>query len=145
MKNAILKISSVRGLFFVLLSIAIVFAACSKLLVEDPKDQVFIDNFFETENDAISAVNSIYAILNSTSTAPTFGGVYHSSYFIVQGLTSDEMENRLVGATDLNEMDQFKHKPVNATARDFWSNAYKAIGNANFALEGIPKVPMNET
>ncbi|MEO7175393.1 MAG: RagB/SusD family nutrient uptake outer membrane protein, partial [Saprospiraceae bacterium] len=42
-------------------------------------------------------------------------------------------------------MDQFKHKPVNATARDFWSNAYKAIGNANFALEGIPKVPMNET
>lgn len=119
--------------------------ACSKLLIEDPKDQVFIDNFFETENDAVSAVNSIYAILNSTSVGPTFGGVFHSSYWVIQGLTSDEMENRIAGANDLDEMDQFNHKPVNSTAYDVWRNAYKGIANANFAIEGIPRVQMDET
>ncbi|MBK7428790.1 MAG: RagB/SusD family nutrient uptake outer membrane protein [Saprospiraceae bacterium] len=119
--------------------------ACSKLLDENPRDQVFIENFFETENDAVSAVNSIYAILNSTSVGPTFGGVYHSSYWIIQGLTSDEMENRIAGANDLEEMNLFNHKPVNSTAYDVWRNAYKGIANANFAIEGIPRVPMDET
>lgn len=124
--------------------LVLIATACSKLLVEDPKDQVFIDNFFETENDAISAVNSIYAILNSTSVGPTFGGVFHSSYWVIQGLTSDEMENRIAGANDLDEMDQFNHKPVNSTAYDVWRNAYKGIANANFAIEGIPRVQMDE-
>lgn len=118
--------------------------SCTKLLDENPRDQVFVENFFETENDAISAINSIYAVLNSTSVGPTFGGVYHSSYWVSMGLTSDEMENRLPGAIDLDEMDQFSHKPVNPTMYDFWRNAYKGISNANFAIEGIPNVNMDE-
>ena len=130
------------GLIFVLLIIA--GFSCSKLLEENPRDQVFVENFFETENDAIAAVNSIYAILNSTSVGPTFGGVFHSSYWVGMGLTSDEMENRLAGAVDLDEMDKFNHKPVNSTMNDLWRNIYKGINNANFALEGIPRVSMNE-
>jgi len=118
--------------------------ACTKLLDENPRDQVFVENFFETENDAISSVNSIYAVLNSTSVGPTFGGVYHSSYWVSMGLASDEMENRLFGSISLDELDQFNHKPVNSVMYDFWRNAYKGISNANFALEGIPQVNMNE-
>lgn len=117
--------------------------SCTKLLEENPRDQVFIDNFFETENDAIAAVNSIYAILNSTSQAPTFGGVFHSSYWVSMGLVSDEMENRLPSVS-LDELDQFNHKPVNSNLFDLWSNMYRGINIANFALEGIPDVDMNE-
>ncbi len=127
-----------------LLSLVLILA-CTDLLEENPRDQVFVDNFFENPNDAIAAVNSIYAILNSTSSAPTFGGVYHSSYWVSMGLASDEMENRLAGAVDLDEMDKFNHKPVNSTMYDFWRNAYKGISIANFALEGIPNVDMDET
>ncbi|MEY3051355.1 MAG: hypothetical protein RLY31_1140 [Bacteroidota bacterium] len=118
--------------------------ACQGLLEEDPKDQVFVENFFQTENDAVAAVNSIYAILNSTSSAPTFGGAYHSSYWVTVGLASDEMENRLAGAVDLDQLETFTHRPVNANLYDFWALAYKGISNANFALDGIPRVPMNE-
>jgi hypothetical protein len=117
---------------------------CNNLLVEDPKDQVFIENFFKTENDAIAAINSIYAVLNSTSFAPTFGGAFHSSYWVMSGLASDEMENRLAGSIELDELDQFRHKPVNGTVRDFWINGYKGISNANFAIAGIQDMKMDE-
>lgn len=126
------------------IGVSILSFSCSKLLEENPKDQVFVENFFETENDAISSVNSIYAVLNSTSVGPTFGGVYHSSYWVAMGLASDEMENRLVGSVSLDELDNFDHKPVNSILKDFWSNAYKGVSNANFAIEGIPKVNMDE-
>lgn len=118
--------------------------ACKNLLEEDPKDQVFVDNFFQTENDATAAVNSIYAILNATSSAPTFGGVYFSSYWVATGLASDEMENRLV-ATDLDQLATFTHRPVNGTLYDFWILAYKGINNANFAIGGIPSVKADAT
>ncbi len=123
--------------FFSLLAFGIF--ACQNLLEEDPKDQVFIDNFFQTENDAIAAVNSIYGILNATSSAPTFGGVYFSTYWVATGLASDEMENRLP-SPDLDQLATFTHTPVNPSLYDFWRLAYKGINNANFAIGGIPKV-----
>jgi starch-binding outer membrane protein, SusD/RagB family len=115
------------------------FFACKGLLEEDPKDQVFVDNFFQTENDATAAVNSIYGILNATSSAPTFGGVYFSNYWVATGLASDEMENRLP-APDFDQLATFTHRPVNGVLYEFWSLAYKGINNANFAIEGIPLV-----
>ena len=118
--------------------------ACKDLLEEDPQDQIFVENFFQTENDAIAAVNSIYAILNSTSSAPTFGGAYHSSYWVTAGLASDEMENRLAGAVELDQLSTFTHRPVNSNLYDFWILAYKGISNANFALDGIPSIRMDE-
>jgi hypothetical protein len=121
-----------------LLLMAVAFA-CKGLLEENPKDQVFIDNFFQTENDAISAVNSVYGILNATSSAPSFGGVYFSTYWVATGLASDEMQNRLP-VTDLDQLNLFTHRPVNGTLYEFWTLAYKGINNANFAIDGIPRV-----
>lgn len=129
---------------FALLILAIGLAACQRLLEENPKDQVFVENFFQTENDATAAVNSIYSILNATSSAPTFGGVYFSTYWVTMGLCSDEMDNRLP-AVDLNELNTFTHKPVNASLYDFWVLAYKGINNANFAIEGIPNIQASDT
>jgi hypothetical protein len=39
-----------------LLLLSASFLACRHLLDENPKDQVFVDNFFQTENDATAAV-----------------------------------------------------------------------------------------
>jgi len=137
------RLYTVRFLMGTLL-LGIIFSTCKNLLVEDPKDQVFIENFFKTENDAIAAINSIYAVLNSTSFAPTFGGAFHSSYWVMSGLTSDEMENRLAGSIQLDELDQLRHKAVNGTVRDFWINGYKGISNANFAIAGIQDMKIDE-
>ena len=113
--------------------------ACKNLLEEDPKDQVFVNNFFQTENDATAAVNSVYAVLNATSSAPNFGGVYFSDYWVATGLASDEMSNR-IAVTDYDQLDKFTYRPVNIVLNEFWTLAYKGINNANFAIEGIPRV-----
>jgi len=117
--------------------------ACKNLLEENPQDQVFIENFFETENDATAAVNSIYAILNATSSAPNFGGVYFSAYWVTTGLASDEMANRLA-VPDFDQLANFSYRPVNGVLYEFWTLAYKGINNANFAIDGIPKVKADD-
>ncbi|MEQ9423499.1 MAG: RagB/SusD family nutrient uptake outer membrane protein [Cyclobacteriaceae bacterium] len=119
--------------------------SCDGILDEDPQDQIFVSNFFQSENDAIGAVNSIYAALNSTSTAPTFGGVYHSTYWVIQGLASDEMNNRQAGAPQNDQLETFTFNSANANLFDVWSTTYKAINNANFAIGGITNSPIDET
>jgi hypothetical protein len=70
-------------------------SSCTKFLEEDPKNLVATSNFYQTENDAIAAVNAIYAYLNSTSTGST-AGVYHSTFWVIAGCASDEMINKNV-------------------------------------------------
>jgi starch-binding outer membrane protein, SusD/RagB family len=118
--------------------------SCDDLLIEDPRDQIFATNFFENNNDAISAVNAIYAALNSTSSPPTFGGVYHSTYWVLQGLASDEMNNVQAGVPHNEQAENFNWDATNSLFYDLWSTIYHAISIANFALEGIPTAPIDE-
>ncbi len=134
--NRNIKIIAVLTLVF--------FGSCRDILDEDPKDQVFITNFFQNENDAIGAVNAIYAALNSTSTGPTFGGVYHSTHWVMQGLASDEMNNRQAGAPQNDQLETFQYNASNSTIFDMWTQLYKALSFANFALGGIPDSPIDE-
>lgn len=133
-----------KSYYLLLLTVFLVSGACDNILEEDPRDQIFKDNFFQTENDAIGAINSIYAHLNSTSIGPTFGGMYHSTYWVIQGLASDEMNNRLAGAPQNDELEQFRFDAANGNFFDVWSQAYRVIHNANFAIEGIVTMDLND-
>ncbi|MEQ8712073.1 MAG: RagB/SusD family nutrient uptake outer membrane protein [Cyclobacteriaceae bacterium] len=130
--------------YLLLLTVFLISGACENILEENPKDQIFKDNFFQTESDAIGAINSIYAHMNSTSVGPTFGGLYHSTYWVIQGLASDEMNNRLAGAPQNDELEQFRFDAANGNFFDVWSQAYRVIHNANFALEGIATMDLND-
>lgn len=117
-------------------------SSCKKFLVEDPKDLVAVSNFYTTQDDAISAVNSIYAYLGSTSTGNT-AGVYHSSFWVAIGLASDNMENNQAGAPDMDQLANFTYGPENATLLDVWQKHYKTITIANIAISRIPKINMD--
>src|SRR5665647_2533253 len=119
-------------------------SSCKKFLKEDPKNLVAITNFYQTENDAVSAVNAIYAYLNSTSTGST-AGVYHSTFWAMAGLASDEMYNQEVFAPDLDQISKFTHGPINASIQETWTMHYKAITIANIAIARIPAIQMDET
>src|SRR5664279_5534420 len=129
----------------VILSIIIMLgSSCKKFLVEDPKNLVAITNFYQTENDALAAVNAIYAYLNSTSTGST-AGVYHSTFWAVAGLASDEMYNEEVFAPDLDQISKFTDGPVNASIQETWTMHYTAITIANIAITRIPSIQMDAT
>src|SRR5688500_3641177 len=105
MKNTI-NIKIIAALFLVSTS----FSSCKKFLEEDPKSNVTVANYYQTEGDAISAVNSIYAYLNSTSSGST-AGVYHSTFWVTQGLASDELQNNQLGAPQFDQLGTFTHTP----------------------------------
>ena len=138
MKN-LLKIKS-----FIIVFVTLgLFSSCEKLLEENPKDRILPSNFFATESDAISAVNAVYGILNAKSSG-TFGGVYHSNYWIIQGLASDEMNNEMAGAVNEEALEQFAHTPDNTVIFDVWQNIYSGIFYANFAVDGITPMEIEE-
>ncbi|MBD1387049.1 RagB/SusD family nutrient uptake outer membrane protein [Mucilaginibacter rigui] len=118
--------------------------ACKKFLMEDPKNLVTETNYYKTSGDAISAVNSIYGYLNSTSTGTT-AGVYHSSFWVAAGLASDELSNNQLASPNFDQLATFTYGPQNSTLQDIWSTHYKAITIANIAIARIPAIAMDET
>ncbi len=131
-------------LFTLFALMAFVLPSCHDFLEEHPDDRVATSNYYTTEADAFSAVNAIYAQLNAQS-GDTFGGVYHSNFWITIGLASDEMLNNQVGNVDADQLSTFTYSPQNGIVADVWKQHYKAIWLANIAIEKIPAIDMDET
>lgn len=127
-----------------LISMLVLLPSCKKFLEEDPKSLVSTSNFYKTQDDAIAAVNAIYGYLNSTSTGST-AGVYHSTFWVIAGLASDEMLNNQLGTPDLDQLATFSHSSQNSALLETWQMHYKAITVANVAIERIPGIGMDAT
>ena len=130
--------------FPVLLTAVTIFSSCKKFLAEDPKNLVAVTNFYKTENDAVASVNAIYAYLNSTSTGST-AGVYHSTFWVIAGCTSDEMNNESIFWPDIDQDSKFVYGPINNGLEETWTMHYKAITLANIAIARIPGIQMDAT
>ncbi|MBK7098758.1 MAG: RagB/SusD family nutrient uptake outer membrane protein [Sphingobacteriales bacterium] len=124
-----------------LLIFFLIFTSCKKFLTENPKDLVTIDNYYKTEQDAISAVNSIYSYLNSTSTGST-AGVYHSTFWVAVGLASDELLNNQYAAPQFDQLANFTYTADNSALKEIWAMHYKTIAIANIAIGRIPPINM---
>jgi hypothetical protein len=121
----------------------IILSSCEKFLEEKPKNTVSEENYYTTEEDAISAVNSIYAYLNVTSAPPFSFGVYHSDFWLAAGLAADELQNDQPDAPQYAQLATFTYEPRNASLDIIWQEHYKAITLANIAIERIPKINMD--
>ncbi len=119
-------------------------SSCKKFLEETPKNLVSTVNYYQTSADAVSAVNSIYAYLNATSSAP-YGGVYFNSFWLTAGLSSDEMNNNQAGAPYFDQLSNFTYSSQNSALEDIWAYHYKAITIANIAISRIPAISMDTT
>lgn len=142
MKNSNRYIKIFLGVLFIGLTLF----SCKDFLVEDPKDRVALSNYYTTESDAVSAVNSIYAWLGAYDfTYGNTAGIYHSTFWVAQGLASDEMNNNQFGTPDLDQLATFTSNSENGSVLDIWRIHYKTIYAANMAVVRIPKIEMDET
>jgi len=120
--------------------------SCKDFLVENPKDRVALNNYYSTESDAVSAVNSIYAWLGAYDfTYGNTAGIYHSTFWVSQGLASDEMNNNQLGTPDLDQLATFTFNSENGAVLEMWRMHYKTIYAANIAIERIPAINMDKT
>lgn len=142
-----MKKYSIKLITLLLLATAAL-TSCKKFLEEKPKNLVTVQNFYETEADAIAAVNSVYAYLNSVDNFAAGGntaGVYHSTFWLAIGLASDEMLNNQLGAANFDQLASFSYTSMNPSMEEIWGMHYKTITLANIAIARIPGISMNTT
>ncbi|HLA53250.1 MAG TPA: RagB/SusD family nutrient uptake outer membrane protein [Flavitalea sp.] len=121
---------------------AAMLGSCEKFLEEKPQDRIFSDNFYQTEEDALSATNAIYAGLGSYF--DNGEGPYHSTTWIAAGLASDEMINKQTDNA-MDQLDDFAWNAENSTILSIWRSHYKTITVANIAINRIPAIEMDAT
>lgn len=132
------------GFRFFLMLLSICFLSCEDFLEEDPKDRVAQSNFYNNEQDAISAVNSIYANLGSHSSGST-AGIYHSTFWVTVGLASDNLWNNHFGMLQNDQLASFSYNAENSNLLEIWTEHYETINLANIAIERIPVIDMDES
>ena len=125
----------------ILLLTLFTFFSCNDFLQKDPLVGVVEENFYNTEEDAIAAVNAAYAALQFEMTP---GGHFHWFWGDVMSDDSDKGGSGPNDTPELGQLESFQG-PVNTPLLlGEWEADYEAIYRANVVLERIPPIDMNE-
>lgn len=124
------------ALLFVMLSSV---TACDDFLATDPKGDLTSESFFTTPEHAIQATNATYSILRQWE-------VHVHSWVGQTDIASDDATKGSVPGDGpfIGELDELTFEADNLSFTHTWPGYYKGIYRANVAIEGIPRVPMDE-
>lgn len=127
--------------FIILLLGFTVLAACDDFLVESPKTEIAVDQFFTSAEDARSVVNSTYRIGAGASFYDSggFGGSHSMMGGYMSGLFDNEGKGERIQGQLAHDL---QIGPVNLSQffGDWWSGKYLAITRSNLAITRIPDV-----
>ncbi len=138
-----------KTMLWVLAACCLLNLSCTDFLTENPKNRIDQNTYYKTEQDAIAAVNAIYAYLgayNLDGGGPFPGntaGVYHSTFWVTTELASDNMLNNQLGALGNDQLANFSYNSQNENLLEIWRIQYKVITLANVAISRIPAIEMN--
>jgi len=114
--------------------------SCDDFLTESPKTQIFVDNYFETPEDARAIVNGVYR-----TGVPGFygaGSAYAGSTIMMGGYMSGLFDNEYKGQeVHVENTHDLTLDPINMAGYfgGQWSSAYSAISQANTAIKYVPE------
>lgn len=122
-------------LFLILLMLV---GSCEKQLELTPK-QIYYDNYYQTEADAIGAINAVYGMLNQVNQ-------YKSSLWLIQDVSSDDCDAREnLNDPNIHQFDNYNLASTNTYLTEIWRDSYEGIFRANIVLERVPKISMDST
>jgi starch-binding outer membrane protein, SusD/RagB family len=119
---------------FIFLSVLVQAIACKPDALDKRNPNQFTpDNYFKNSGELVSAVNSVYALLQGNS-------LVGREWFFLQHLRSDDFAS---GGGQLetprNQLLTGVHDPANAVMNEVWLGLYRAILRANTVIENAPK------
>src|SRR5690606_2906934 len=118
-----------KKLIVLIFSLTILGTSCKKFLDEVPTDFVSLDNFFQNENDILSALAGVYDVMGKSS---AFG-----RYFFLEMDISDESFYALSSSTQ--DLAFYNYNIGDNKLENAWKNLYDGINRANLLLEHIDK------
>lgn len=136
-----MKLNIIKGCTgcILLLVVAISISGCKKYLDEKDYGNFVKNSYFTTADQARTFVNGIYTNLHFFQN----GDAYGESPFITIELFAGHATSLGQSVNNGNVIHQ-RTDAVNPGFEDVWENSYKAIANANLALERIPAINMDE-
>jgi tetratricopeptide (TPR) repeat protein len=122
-----------------LISFCLAFVSCnSDFLDLKPKTELSADEYYQTAEQFVSALNGAYATLQE--------GDLYGNWYIFSEIPSDNTRNQLSGSvTDQDEFDKFYIRTTNPYIAAFWNMSYKGINRINTVLGRIDNVEINKT
>ena len=115
--------------------------SCSdEFLDVDVQGETPVEDFWQSEEDATRAVNSIYGYLRDWKQV-AFAAI------AVESLGSDNTEkgSSASDATFLNNYDNYTVTPTDGQLLDFWAGQYQEINLCNQVLTNVPGIEMDES
>jgi hypothetical protein len=110
-------------------------ASCDSFLDPKPDDVLAPENFYQSAQDAVSAVNAVYAQTQ---------WVYFYYWYQSDMATDDALATPNFG-TDGHQLASYTFDATLWSLDNVWSNAYITINRANIALAHIPGITMDPT
>ncbi|MBO4598183.1 MAG: RagB/SusD family nutrient uptake outer membrane protein [Bacteroidaceae bacterium] len=115
---------------------ALAIASCAEL-EEKPESSMVSQQFYNTEADAVAAVNAVYADLN-----PSGQSIYNSLFQIgVEMATDDYMAGPRARNAHVRAISSLIHDPSNDRMQELWRQSYALIKDANAAIDHIVEIP----
>ena len=128
MKKTIFSLSLACGL------ILVTFQSCKEDFLEETNpNQLSLDTFFTTEDDAVNAVNSTYAALQRFE-------LYKRKYFFLFDLLSDDVKGNDPLYADGQTLSAYTFNASSETVNDLWRGSYRGIQRSNFVLDNIGRL-----
>lgn len=130
---------TMRTIHYLLLLFTMAFASCEGILDKEPIATLDAGSFFQTEDDAVQALNAAYQPL-------LFSNENKNFYWAMAVVTSDEAIPGGDGSRPgITEMDAFTYTPRTEEFNDFWKLQYAGITQCNLVLDNVPNIEMNES
>jgi starch-binding outer membrane protein, SusD/RagB family len=116
-------------------------AACTDdgFLSEVPEDFIGPENFFRNADDAVAAVNGVYASFNT----PNGYGVddyYGRNFYMLVDYPGESLTSRYGAAHDRGSLDAFNYTVEHPYLPTVWGAAYSAIASANAVIANVPGI-----
>lgn len=114
-------------------------ASCNGILDKDPIATLDAGSFFQTQEDAIQAINAAYKPL-------TFSNTNNNFYWAFGVLASDEAITGGDGSrAGLIDIDALTHTPRTDEINSFWKLQYSGITQSNLVLDKIQNITFDKT
>lgn len=114
--------------------VLITFQSCKKdFLNETNPNELSLDTFFATEDDAVNSINSAYAALQRLE-------LYKRKYFFLFDLLSDDIKGNDPLYADGQTLSAYTFNASSETVGDLWRGSYRGVQRSNFVLDNIDRL-----
>lgn len=115
--------------------------ACQDFLEEEPEAFINPNAYYSNSEDALSAINAVYAILPRFYQSVAYG---ESPFFMLEMPTDQANSGVGVSVVDQDRLDAYNFDPAIRHLRLWWEYSYQGINAANSVIHYVSPIQMEE-